>query len=302
MFLRQTLLFLSQRKEMAFPANFLIRHAGGNFVAGEERQEALDIAESLLARGFGIALDFLGEDPSDDDLSQKASEEYLAALEHLSPAGNLAGISIRLSQLGLRFDENRALRHTLEIAGKASQNGAYLRIGMEDSQLTDRTLKIAQAVDRTKPGSACVVVQSCLHRCGADMETLCTAGIPICLVKGSYPEPKELAFQDPEEIDLHFMRLVEHLMRDGTRPSIGTHSEKLIEYCIDMAFIFGLEKSDYEFQMFYGIRNDLQEKLLEDGYRVRVHIPYGEHWYAYLLRRLAEDPTLLWKFLFRKQE
>jgi proline dehydrogenase len=168
---------------------------------------------------------------------------------------------------------------------------------MEGSDLAEKTIEIVRDINR-QTGNVGTVIQSYLRSSFEDINILNQENISVRLVKGAYLEPEEVAWQESEEVTLYFMRLTEALMRDGTRPAIATHDEKLIDFAIDIAFIFGLEKNEYEFQMLYGIRRDLQERLLRDGYRMRVYLPYGKDWFGYLMRRLAERPANLW-FLLR---
>jgi proline dehydrogenase len=285
MLLRQTLLFLSRRKELEefLKHNSLARQAAGRFVAGDTRAEALAVTRRLNDEGFKVTLDYLGEEVAD------AGQAKAAGLD--------TGISVKLSHLGIRIDERLALENLLLVTERAGGAGRFVRVDMEGSDLTEKTIEMVRTVHRQKENIG-TVIQSYLRRSSADIETLNREKVPVRLVKGAYLEPEEVAFQEKEEVDLYFMRLVEALMRDGTRPAIATHDEKLIEYAIDLAFIFGVEPKNFEFQMLYGIRRDLQEKLLKEGFRVRVYLPYGEDWYGYFMRRLAERPANL-MFLLR---
>jgi proline dehydrogenase len=297
--LRQTLLFLSRRKELEefLRNNPTARQAAARFVAGDTRSEALAVARRLNAEGFKATLDYLGEEVTDAAKAEAAAQEYTGAVEEAAAQGIATGISVKLSHLGIRIDEDMALEKLSLIAERAARIGRFVRVDMEGSDLTEQTIRLVREVHR-RHGNVGTVIQSYLRRSSDDIDLLNREKIPVRLVKGAYLEPKEIALQNQEEVDLYFMRLVEALMRDGTRPAIATHDEKLVEYAIDIAFIFGLEPDDYEFQFLYGIRRDLQEKLLREGYRVRIYLPYGEDWYGYFMRRLAERPANLW-FLLR---
>jgi len=299
MLLRQTLLFLSRRKELEefLRHNPLARQASRRFVAGETRAEALAVTRDLNHQGFKVTLDFLGEEVSDPAQAEAAAEEYAGALEEAAAANLQTGISVKLSHLGIRIDEEFARKNLLRIAERAAAVGRFVRVDMEGSDLTAQTIEVVREINR-KTGNVGTVIQSYLRRSSEDIDILNRENIPIRLVKGAYLEPKELAWQESEEVALYFMRLTEALMRDGTRPAIATHDEKLVDFAIDIAFIFGLEQNEYEFQMLYGIRRDLQERLLREGYQVRVYLPYGEDWFGYFMRRLAERPANLW-FLLR---
>jgi proline dehydrogenase len=297
--LRQSLLFLSRRKELeAFlKHNPLARQASRRFVAGETRAEALAVTRDLNRQGFKVSLDYLGEEVTDPQQAAAAAEEYAGAVEEAAAGGLHAGVSVKLSHLGIRIDAERARRHLLQIAERAAQVDRFVRVDMEGADLTAQTIDFVREAHR-QSGNVGTVLQSYLRRSSEDIDVLNRESIPVRLVKGAYLEPEAIAYQETEEVALYFMRLTEALMRDGTQPAIATHDGKLIDFAIDIAFIFGLEPDDFEFQLLYGIRRDLQEKLLRDGYRVRIYLPYGEDWYGYFMRRLAERPANLW-FLLR---
>ncbi len=299
MLFRQTLLFLSRRKELEefLKRNPLARQASSRYVAGDTRQEALEVTRRLNEEGFRVTLDYPGEEVADQEQSRAATEEYAAAVEEAASLGLQAGISVKLSHLGVRLDEELAYENLRTIVERAAQAERFVRVDMEGSDLTEATLKIVRRVHGISKNVG-TVVQSYLRRSSTIIEHLNKEKISVRLVKGAYLEPEEVAFQDTEEVDLYFMRLVEALFRDGDHPAIATHDEKLIEFAVDMAFIYSRAEHEYEFQMLYGIRKDLQRKLLQDGYRVRIYLPYGEDWYGYFMRRLAERPANLW-FLLR---
>jgi proline dehydrogenase len=299
MLLRQTLLFLSRRKELEdfLKHNSLAHQAASRFVAGDTRAEALAVTRRLNDEGFMLTLDYLGEEVEDAKQARAAAEEYAGAIEEAAAMGLDTGISVKLSHLGIRLEEQLALENLYRVTERAARAGRFVRVDMEGSDLTAKTLEMVRTVHRDHDNIG-AVIQSYLHRSSSDVDIMNREKIPVRLVKGAYLEPEEVAFQEKEEVELYFMRLIEALMRDGTRPAIATHDEKLIEYAIDLAFIFGVDPKNFEFQMLYGIRKDLQEKLLTNGYRVRVYLPYGEDWYGYFMRRLAERPANLW-FLLR---
>jgi len=297
--LRQSLLFLSRRKELEefLRHNPMALQASRRFVAGESRGEALAVTRELNVQGFKVTLDYLGEEVTDRVQAEAATEEYAGAIEEAAAGGLDAGVSVKLSHLGIRLDQETALGNLLRVAERAAEAGRFVRVDMEGSDLTEQTIDIVRQVNR-RTGNVGTAVQSYLRRSSDDVELLNREKIPVRLVKGAYLESKEAAYQEMEEVVLYFMRLTEALMRDGTRPAIATHDEKLIEFAIDMAFIFGLEAEEYEFQLLYGIRRDLQQRLVSEGYRVRIYLPYGAEWYGYFMRRLAERPANLW-FLLR---
>jgi len=297
--LRQTLLFLSRRKELEefLKHNPLARQASRRFIAGETRDEALAVTRELNRQGFKVTLDYLGEEVTDPKQAEAAAEEYAGAVEAAADAGLDTGISVKLSHLGIRIDTKFAWRNLLQVAERAKRVKRFVRVDMEGSDLTGKTIEIVREINR-KTGNVGTVIQSYLRHSSEDIDILNSERIPVRLVKGAYLEPKEVAYQESEEVTLYFMRLTEALMRDGTQPAIATHDQKLIDFAIDIAFIFGLEPDDYEFQMLYGVSRDLQDRLRREGYRVRIYLPYGEDWFGYFMRRLAERPANLW-FLLR---
>ncbi|MBE0597177.1 MAG: proline dehydrogenase family protein [Desulfuromonadales bacterium] len=299
MLLRQTLLFLSRRKELEefLKHNPLARQASSRFVAGETREQALAVTHQLNQEGFKVTLDYLGEEVADAGQAAAATEEYAGAVEEAAARGLDAGVSVKLSHLGVRIDETLAFGNLLQVVQRAARVNRFVRVDMEGSELTAATLKLVRRV-HSESANVGVAIQSYLRRSTAEVDLLNREKISVRLVKGAYLEPEEVAYQDLEEVVLHFMGLLESLFRDGHRPAVATHDEKLIEYAIDMAFIFNRGEEDYEFQMLYGIRRDLQERLKRDGHRVRVYLPYGTDWYGYFMRRLAERPANLW-FLLR---
>jgi proline dehydrogenase len=299
MFLRQALLFLSRRRELEefLRHNPLGRKASARFIAGETREEALDVTRRLNTEGFKVTLDYLGEEVTSVDQAQAAAEEYAGAVEEAASRGLEAGISVKLSHLGIRLAEEFAFEHLRMIVLRAAAAGRFVRVDMEGSDLTEITLAMVRRMHAQSPNVG-AVLQSYLRRSSADLDLLKGEGISVRLVKGAYLEPEEIAFQDAEEVRLYYMRHLEALLREGTHPAIATHDEKLIDYAIDMAFIFSRSHGDFEFQMLYGISRELQQRLLQEGHRVRIYLPYGKDWYGYFMRRLAERPANL-LFLLR---
>ncbi|BCR04777.1 proline dehydrogenase [Desulfuromonas versatilis] len=256
----------------------------------------MEVARHLGEQGFAVNFHYLGAQFDETDQVRRVVNEHLTLLDALTAENFNAGVALQLSLLGLGISESLATENLLLIARKAAESGRRVRIDMESAEWTARILDVVRRASRESPNIG-TVVQAFLKRSNEDIDKLNQEKIPVVLVKGSHLEPQEGAFKDPEEIALFFMRLIETLMRDGSSPAIATHDEKLIEFAIDIAFIFGLDQADYEFQMLFGIRNDLAEKLLADGYRVRITLPYGDNWYPYFMRRLAERPINLWRLL-----
>jgi len=301
MLLRQTLLFLSRRKELE---EFLKQNPSGQnirskFMAGNNRWEVLEKARSLCRQGFCVTLDYLGEDPIETQPVESVIDEYQLTMQEAA-AGLDASIAVKPSLLGARRSRAAAEQQWLDLVRQATGGNGRLRVDMEESDLTETALDFARLAHR-EGCRAKVVIQSQMRRSSSDLECLNREKIPACLVKGAFLEPEDVCFQDREVVVLYFMRLVEAIMREGVEPVIATHDPKLVEFAIDMAFIFNREPEEFEFQMLYGINIPLQRKLLEDGYRVRINLPYGGNWYGYFMQRLAERPTRLW-FLLRNRD
>ncbi len=295
MLLRDAILFLSRRLELEefLRNNPLAKQARDQFIAGETRSEALAVAKTLNEAGYKVTFDYLADDPQKPQEAERTLGEFLALLQETTEHGLNAGISIKLSHLGLLLDHEMALRHLTSVAVAAADCNRFIRVDMQEPDVVETTLEM---VYHLAPRTANIgaVVQAYLRRSVGDIETLNARNIPVRLVRGMGLEGGEGAFRTQEEADLYFMRLVETLMRDGHRPAIATHNEKLIEYAVDMAFIFGLDAGDFEFQLLYGFRRDLQAKLLAEGHRVRIYLPYGPGWFNYFLRRISERPATIW--------
>jgi proline dehydrogenase len=299
MLMRRVLLHLSRsgNLERLFRHNQLTRRTSNRFFAGETREDALTAARGLNLKGFKVALDYLGEEVRSLERARQVVAEYCVLLQEVAGRHLDAGLSVKLTNLGLRLDQEKAFEHLLLIVETAASYNSFVRVDMERSNLTDITLNIVRRV-HARHANVGTVIQAHIRNSGDHVRRLVREGIPVLLVKGAYRENPEVAFQDPEEIDLSFRRLAEILLRDGFRPAIATHDDKLIDFAGDIAFIYNLAERDFEFQMLYGVRRRLQRQLLEKGHVVRIYVPYGKNWYGYFMRRLAETPENLW-FLLR---
>jgi proline dehydrogenase len=295
--LRSGLLALSRRRSLGRLATRLpiARSMVSRFVAGETLDDALGVLERLHARGFATTVDILGESVRSVEAARTAADAYMAALDALAERGLDRNVSLKLSQMGLGVDEAACTENVARIVGRAVELGAFVRIDMEDHTTVDRTLAVWRAV---RPGAAqrasadCgVVIQSALRRSPADVETLIAEGARVRLCKGAYNEPAAVAHQDRAEVDGAYAALMGALLERGTFPALATHDPALVREAIEVAERVGVARDGFEFQMLYGIRRDLQDRLLEAGYRVRVYVPFGREWYPYFMRRLAERPA-----------
>ena len=285
------------------------RKMASRFIAGTTVEEAIQSVGSLNARGILATLDHLGENTASADEASNATEDVVLILNAIAQSGVKSNVSIKLSQIGLTLDEALFRANLLRIAGQADRLGIFLRIDMEDSSLTDRTLQALGWLREQGYANIGIVIQSYLYRSEADVEQLMREGVRVRLVKGAYREPASVAYPRKADVDAAFDRLTGQLIRgalaggaepvsaDGRRPpmpAIASHDEARIRFAQQAAQEAGLPRQALEFQMLYGIRRDLQERLAAEGYPVRVYVPYGTHWYPYFMRRLAERPANVW--------
>ena len=292
--LRQSILWLSQQNGIFnfVRSNGLARKFASRFVAGETIDQGVAAAAELHARGITSSLDLLGESVSKPDEAVAAKNEYLLMLDRLAASGAEVNVSVKLTQMGLDIDEALCERNMREILDKAKALGAFVRLDMESSAYTQKTLDFFYRKLFPDYGAQCgVVIQSCLRRSESDIADLIAMKARVRLCKGAYLEPASVAFPDKADVDRNYVLLLEQLLMKGNYPGIATHDEAIISHARKFAQRQGISAERYEFQMLYGVRRDLQEELRRAGYRMRVYIPFGTQWYPYLMRRLAERPA-----------
>jgi proline dehydrogenase len=293
--LRQSLLWLSQRNGIFsfIRSNPLARRFASRFVAGETIEEGVAAAVELHQRGITSSLDLLGESVTQPVEATAAKDEYLAMLDRMAAARPIeVNVSVKLTQMGFDIDEALCRRNMAEILEKARALGGFVRLDMESSAYTQRTLDFFSRQLFPEFGAHCgVVIQSCLRRSEADIDTLIGMKARVRLCKGAYLEPPSVAFPDKADVDRSYVRLLEKLLLGGNYPGIATHDERIIAHARKFAQRQGIGNDRFEFQMLYGVRRDLQEELRRSGHRMRVYIPFGTQWYPYLMRRLAERPA-----------
>jgi len=273
------------------------RGAASRFVAGDGHDDALTVAAELNGQGFRVTLDLLGESVSERSEAEAAAAEYADSLELIEQNSARATISLKLTQLGLDIDTEFCASNLERIVGRADELGNFVRIDMEDSAYTERTLQIFHQVSQ-EHGNVGIVIQSYLRRSEADVRRLIELGAPVRLCKGAYKEPSSVAFQDRAEVDASYVRLMKMLFDGGVPTAIATHDERMIKATREYARSAGVSQDAYEFQMLYGVRRQLQRELAADGLPVRIYLPYGSQWYSYFMRRMAERPANL-KFVLR---
>jgi proline dehydrogenase len=272
------------------------------FIAGEDLETALRITRQLNQEGFLVALDYLGEDTHRIEDADCAAEQYITLLEQIHKSGVNACISIKLTQLGLDLGDAIARRNLEKVLAAAGELNNFVWVDMESSKHTQAILDLFRELYPPYPHSG-TVLQSYLYRTPQELERLIALGARIRLVKGAYAEPKEVAYPDKPSVDRQFKIQMEHLLEKGKEPAIATHDTRLISHAKRYAAELGLGKTQLEFQLLYGISRELQKRLVAEGYRTLIYVPYGEQWYPYFSRRLAERPANLYfilRSLFRK--
>ena len=290
--LRHLLIWLSHRRalgRLAMGAPWT-RTIVGRFVAGNDVATALPVIAGLQSHGFATLVDVLGEAVASRSGAMAAAERYLATMEALAGVGLGADISLKLSHLGLGLDDELCRSGLRRIVGRAAELGASVQLDMEDSGTTDATLRLFDDLLAAR-AEVRIAIQAYLRRSEGDVRRLIERGARVRLCKGAYDEPASIAFSAKPDVDANFARLMELLLRDGRDPAFATHDERLIGQAVERAARTGRPKDSFEFQMLFGVRRDLQERLRAQGYRVRVYVPYGTEWYPYYLRRLAERPA-----------
>jgi proline dehydrogenase len=279
----------------------LSRRVVERYVPGPATEDAIRLTARLAARGLLVTLDHLGEDTLDRSQAQAITDAYLGLLGRLAETGlaSAGEVSVKLSAVGQALPgdgEKIALDHARRICEAAEAAGTTVTLDMEDHTTTDSTLAILRELRADFP-SAGAVLQAYLHRTEADCRDLAYSGSRVRLCKGAYAEPESVAFTDPHQVDLSYVRCLKVLMAGDGYPMVATHDPRLIEIAGVLAVRHRRAQGSYEYQMLHGVRPDEQRRLAESGEKVRVYVPYGDEWYAYLMRRLAERPANMALFL-----
>jgi proline dehydrogenase len=274
------------------------------FVAGMEIDDALRVAEAVNKQGMAVTVDSLGESVTTEAEAMAAAMVYHRLLDAIAARKLDANISVKLTQMGMNLDPALAEGFAENLTRHAKAKGSFVRIDMEDSSLTQATLDIVRRI-HAKPelrGAIGIVIQAYLYRSRADIEQLLAEDIRVRLCKGAYSEPSEVAYPRKADVDASYIRLSELLLASPIYHGLATHDEKMIAAAKSFASRNAIDPSRFEFQMLFGVRRDLQRKLVREGYKVRVYLPFGNDWYPYFMRRLAERPAnvlFLAKNLFR---
>ncbi len=292
--LKEPILKLSQSKELRgfVSTNPLGRKAAHRFVAGETQTDAINAAREANKIGLKVSLDHLGENTNSEAEARHATEEYLELLDKIAEAGVDANVSVKLTALGQDINRGLCIENICKILERADQhNHTFVRLDMEGSSYTENTLDIFRQLWREGHHNTGVVLQSYLYRTATDVQEMVDTGVRVRLCKGAYLEPPTVAFAEKTEVDENYVRCMENLMLHGNYPGLATHDEELINHAISYAKENNIGPERFEFQMLYGVRRDLQKKLVAEGYNVRAYVPYGSEWYPYLMRRMAERPA-----------
>jgi proline dehydrogenase len=292
--LRASFLYLSHRRGLQ---RFVTRQRltsalAYRFVAGDRLDDAVRVVTEINRRGWTASLDHLGENVTEEKAARAAAEDYLAAFERIAAGRLNANVSVKLTQLGLDISADLCRELLTRILERAQQLDNFVRIDMEGSAYTQRTLELVLSLHERYPNCG-VVLQSYLYRTLDDVARVNAAKVRVRLVKGAYDEPASVAFPKKADVDARYEQEMQQLLLNGVYPAIATHDDRLIEATKRFAREREIAPERFEFQMLYGIRRDLQDQLLREGYRVRIYIPYGTEWYPYLMRRLAERPANL---------
>ena len=292
--LRAGLLWLSDQPRIFrfIRGNGLARRFAARFVAGETVDSGVAASKDLNGAGLGASLDLLGESVTSAAEARAACDAYLKTLDRIKTAGAAVNVSVKLTQMGLDVDEALCLENMRAIVGRAAAQDSFVRIDMEQSDYTERTLQLFKRSLHPEFGNAVgVVLQSYLRRTEQDVDQMISLGARVRLCKGAYQEPASVAFPDKRDVDRSYVRCMERLLLRGVYPAIATHDARIIDHAKAFARDKGIQAARFEFQMLYGVRRDLQLGLRRDGYNVRVYVPFGTQWYPYLMRRLAERPA-----------
>jgi proline dehydrogenase len=292
--LRSTLIALSDSDVARFAVTRTpLRAMSRRFVPGESVEALVGAIREANAEGMSATGNYLGESVKTEDAARQAGEVYVDVMDRIASEGLDANVSLKFTQLGQAISEPFLAQTLAPILERSKRDQTFVRFDMESSAYTQRTLDAFEKLWAEGWRNIGVVLQAYLHRTAGDVARMNELGARVRLCKGAYDEPSSIAYKESEEIGASFVRLMRELIDGGTYPGIATHDERLIEATLEHATRHGVQPDRFEFQMLFGVRRDLQRQLVGDGWRVRVYVPFGEQWYPYLMRRLAERPANL---------
>lgn len=264
------------------------------FIAGETFEQAKEVVRRLNDRGFLVTIDILGESVTNKQQAEKARDSYIELLKNINTLGLNSNVSLKLTQMGLDIDDSYCHENIMKVVKTAVGYNNFVRIDMEGSRYTQRTIDIFEKVHEIYPQNIGMVIQSYLYRSKKDTEHAIENRHRIRLCKGAYKEPPDIAYPDKRDVNKNYEDMAKELLLKGNYPAIATHDERLINIAESFAKENNIPKDRFEFQMLYGIRRDLQERLIAEGYRIRIYVPYGTYWMPYTIRRIRERKENLW--------
>ncbi|MGA2132944.1 MAG: proline dehydrogenase family protein [Bryobacteraceae bacterium] len=290
--MRKFFLFLSRQKHLRrwMETSSFARRWSARFVAGDNLPEALETCQRINAEGISVTLDHLGENVTSLEEAEASRDAYQKALGEIGRLGIDGNVSLKLTQFGMDLSLEKCRGNVEALVAQAAQMGNFVRVDMESSEYTDRTLELVCDL-HARYKTTGTVIQAYLLRSRKDVEMLCARGIRVRLCKGAYLEPPAVAFKEKSDVDRNYVELMNLLLEKGVYPGIATHDEKIIEQTKQFVESRKISRDTFEFQMLYGIRRDIQRRLVNEGYRLRLYVPYGHAWYPYFMRRLAERPA-----------
>ncbi|HXM40347.1 MAG TPA: proline dehydrogenase family protein [Bryobacteraceae bacterium] len=290
--MRTFFLFLSRQKQLRkwMETSGWARRLSARFVAGDNLPEALATCQRINAEGIAVTLDHLGENVTSLGEAAASRDAYLQALLEIDSLKINGNVSLKLTQFGMDLSPAECTTNVEALVRQAAALGNFVRVDMESSEYTDRTLNLVTTL-HARYQTTGTVIQAYLYRSRKDVEMLCARGIRVRLCKGAYLEPPTVAFKSKAEVDRNFVELMNLLLETGVYPAIATHDEKIVEQTKRFVESRKIPRDSFEFQMLYGIRRDIQKRLVNEGYRLRLYVPYGQAWYPYFMRRLAERPA-----------
>ncbi|MGA2740013.1 MAG: proline dehydrogenase family protein [Bryobacteraceae bacterium] len=290
--MRTFFLFLSRQKQLRkwMETSRWARRLSARFVAGDNLPDALATCQRINAEGIAVTLDHLGENVTSPEEAAASRDAYLQALAEIDRLKINGNVSLKLTQFGMDLSLTDCTANVEALVRQAAALGSFVRVDMESSEYTDRTLELVMQL-HARYRTTGTVIQAYLYRSRKDVEMLCARGIRVRLCKGAYLEPPTVAFKSKAEVDRNFVELMNLLLETGVYPGIATHDEKIVEQTKRFVESRKIARDSFEFQMLYGIRRDIQKRLVNEGYRLRLYVPYGQAWYPYFMRRLAERPA-----------
>jgi len=290
--MRTFFLFLSRQKQLRkwMETSGWARRFSARFVAGDNLPDALTTCQRINTEGISVTLDHLGENVTSIEEAAASRDAYARALGEIGKLNINGNVSLKLTQFGMDLSFPDCLANVEALVRQAAAMGNFVRVDMESSEYTDRTLELVCDLHARYQATG-TVIQAYLYRSRKDVEMLCARGIRVRLCKGAYLEPPSVAFKDKADVDRNYIELMNVLLTTGVYPAIATHDEKIIEETKRFVESRKISRDSFEFQMLYGIRRDIQRRLVNEGYRLRLYVPYGQAWYPYFMRRLAERPA-----------